>query len=246
MLAGRFAGNVVYRREDSQEADMDEPCSDATLLVLDLGNLSLPANSSSSVFKGVSAICLDAATGTAIGRISFARRRSICNAEVTAQGLVITKEVNLTVENVITTLKRQAESLCFADGEGYKILDMDSLRVMQLFPLDRGIGIPLVAPVDEARFLLATGGSKVDAIGLFLAPSGDPANRATLQWPAYPKAIGGELRSFGRHALQKSLTPSPTSQSFPAPIRFGTSAKDGNPSKQRQRRRFCSADLSFI
>lgn len=64
---------------------------DATLLVLELATLSSPISGTNHAFKGVSAICLDSAVEPSEGKLSFARRRNICNCEMTAQGLIVTK-----------------------------------------------------------------------------------------------------------------------------------------------------------
>lgn len=94
------------------------------------------------------------------------------------------------MENVITVMRRQGSSICFADGQGFKLLDLDVLSVAPLFPHDRTVGVPLVDVMDSSEFLLATGGQKQDGMGVFVSSTGEPASRGTLQWHSYPKAIG--------------------------------------------------------
>ncbi|KAI9032097.1 hypothetical protein DFJ74DRAFT_321830 [Hyaloraphidium curvatum] len=168
--------------------------SDATLHVLELGTLAPPMSSTPNAFKGVSAIALDLSPGGAVGRFSFAKRRSICNAELSPQGLVVNKEVSVAIEGVIGSMKRIGSVICFADSQAYKVLDMDLLRLTPLFPHDRFItGNPVVQVADSSQFLVATGGQRQDGIGVFLSSAGDAASRGTLQWAAYPKFIGSSV-----------------------------------------------------
>lgn len=165
--------------------------ADATLFVLELSTLSIALNATANVFKGVSAVCVDSSASSS-GKISFARRRSICNAEASTQGLIITKEINITLESVIMMMRRQGTSICFADAQGYKLLDTAELRLVPLFPHDRTYGSPLVESVDDDEFLVATGGEKHDGLGVYLSMTGDPASRGTLAFPSYPNSFGEE------------------------------------------------------
>lgn len=100
------------------------------------------------------------------------------------------------------TLTRHSRILCLADAQNYKLINLQQSSVTLLIPTPQvpvtsptllGSGIqlvprPLVAVVRKDEFLVVSGSSDNQTIGIFVNSNGD-AIRGTLQWSSYPKAL---------------------------------------------------------
>lgn len=92
--------------------------------------------------------------------------------------------------------------LCLADTQNYKLINLQQSSVTLLIPTPQvpvtsptllGSGTqlvprPLVAVVRKDEFLVVSGSSDNQTIGIFVNSNGD-AIRGTLQWSSYPKAL---------------------------------------------------------
>jgi hypothetical protein len=115
---------------------------------------------------------------------------------------VRTQDISLPSGTLVAACRRAGRYLCYADGANYHVADLDAggppvplFPISQAEPAPPGLR-PSITPVGAAEFLIVSW-TGVSALGVFVTGTGDPV-RGTLEWPAYPDAVGAfRARSWG-------------------------------------------------
>ncbi|KAJ2819977.1 hypothetical protein IWW50_005249, partial [Coemansia erecta] len=172
----------------------------STVVFYTLPSLRMVPGSTMPTIKGVSCIAYDerAQRSTATSALlCVARLREISVFRLTAE---LRLEHRVEIEHSVASLCMYGSFVCLADTQTYKVLDLaDGGRELELLPTQQpytdGAGRvvrpprprTLVVGRDEFMFLTASGDDEA-TLGVIVTALGE-ARRATLQFPAYPKAL---------------------------------------------------------
>ncbi|KAI9342512.1 vacuolar sorting protein 39 domain 2-domain-containing protein [Zopfochytrium polystomum] len=159
---------------------------DGTLIGLQLDTLSPPPASAYPPLRSLSAVAPDSNL-TSPYQVSVAKLRTIQTYSVSHDELTMTKEHRLP-DGAVHMVKR-GRTVCAADTQAYKLVNVESGEVVPLFPYDKAfVGKPMMCAVGKGEFLVVIGTPERVGLGMFVTERGD-ATRGTLQWPVVPKAI---------------------------------------------------------
>ncbi|KAI8640536.1 vacuolar sorting protein 39 domain 2-domain-containing protein [Parasitella parasitica] len=177
---------------------------DSTLLFFSLPFFDPIPTSFIQPIKGVSCFSHDIGEEDRIGEdgtveLSVIKRRAIQIYKI-GESMHLKKELPL-IDGAIA-LTRHSRILCLADAQNYKLINLQQSSVTLLIPTPQVsatsptllrsatqlVPRPLVAVVRKDEFLVVSGSSDNQTIGIFVNANGD-AIRGTLQWSSYPKAL---------------------------------------------------------
>ncbi|KAI8346357.1 hypothetical protein EDC96DRAFT_521434 [Choanephora cucurbitarum] len=175
---------------------------DSTLSFFSLPFLDPIPTSFIQPIKGVACFTHDVCEEGRIGddgtiELTVVKRRSVQIYKI-GESMYLKKELPLS-ETAIT-VTRHSRMLCLADQQSYKLIDLQQSNVFTLIPTpqipiasptllgSQLLPCPLVSVVRKDEFLLVSGGSDNQTIGIFVNAYGEPI-RGTLQWTHYPKAL---------------------------------------------------------
>ncbi|KAI8093371.1 uncharacterized protein BX664DRAFT_357822 [Halteromyces radiatus] len=163
--------------------------------------------SSIAPIKGVSSFTHDAAEEGRIGvdgtiELCVVKRRVM---QIYKMGEFLQMKKEIPIHDGAIFVIRHSRSLCLADYQQYKLINIDPVNIIPLIPtpheavspsLSSGmlsttpqmVPKPVAAVVKTDEFLVVSGSASNQTIGIFLDALGN-AIRGTMQWSSYPKSI---------------------------------------------------------